>query len=402
MGDRSSEKAKRENETVLVAPIHAQTKYAVFTAKPGTGRKPVVLTRVVVDSLTPEQEKLKISYPVGAGHVNSYNSERTLVPSWLHNMTIIDSRKAGASHGGDIYFSLLSPLLHELGIGHVYVATDSPETIKEHARSFYTSATVVLIGGDTSLHEFVNALPENQSKDEMRLIVIPTGTGNALLHSMGVRNPIQAVRQLFHVRDFHELSTFEVEFPNSKSLYSLVVASYGLHSAIVADSDTEEMRKLGNERFKIAARQNIATPQVYRGNISLGGKVISNTHSYALITLVSHLEPGFMISPKSQPPSGETLYLVHLPVLPGEDLMNIMMAAFRGGDHLNDSRVTYTPVNSVLTVDVEEQKEQCRRWCIDGDIITSPPGKVLIHPASHQCKGWRLMILAGEEAQQHI
>lgn len=384
---------KFQSEIVLVAPVHAQARYAVFSAKPGTGTRPVVLTRVVTDSLTPEQERLKISYPVGAGNINSYNSANSLTPPWLRNMTIIDSRKAGASRSADIYFSLLSPLLHELGIGHVYVATDSSETIKEHARSFSTSSTVVLIGGDTSLHEFVNALPYNRNQEEMRLIVIPTGTGNALLNSMGVHRPLQAVRQLFHQRNFSALSTFKVEFPHMQPIYSLMVASYGLHSAIVADSDSEDLRKLGNERFKIAARENIETPQVYRGKVTLDGKVISETHSYILATLVKQLEPGFTISPNSRSPSGETLYLVHIPVISGEELMNIMKAVFHDSGHLKDPRVTYTTVKSSLTVDVEGQEERFRRWCIDGTIVVAPPGRVILHPASHECNGWKLMIL---------
>lgn len=345
--------------------------------------------RTVVSNVKPEHEHLLVHYPAG-----SVDQEQ--VPQFLRNMTVLDSRRIVKKPKHDIFSDLLGPLFREFGIHYVYVATTSADTLKESAQSFTSSSTVTLLGGDTSLHEFVNALPlVKKDLNSIRFAVVPTGSGNALANSVGLLSPVLAIQRLFLARghDFKPLSTFRIQFPHV-SLQAIVVASWGLHSALVADADTPEMRARYEDaslRFQHAARSNLNDLlQVYRSQGRL--------HSYLLYTCVSLLEQNFLISPKSEPPSSNKLFKLRIKAYShiqeqASRLMEIMMKAYDGGRHVEFEDVEYGQVHGTEIVHVDEQDEMMRRWCIDGRIEISPPGEVRIFQPQHSYNGWKLLIL---------
>lgn len=405
------------DDLVLYAPISNDTRYVEFKIHHKSRSLPASswsLIRTVIASVPEVREKFIVGFPVGARYQET-------PPPFLRNLTVIDSRSLGAGRltqeQGDVYFDLLSPLLREMGVGHVYVATDSARSIAENAASFSSSGTVVILGGDTSAHEFINALQplHSESTCEMRLVVVPVGTGNALASSVGLMSPLAAVQRLFLASscDFVPLSTFPVQFPGESIplQYALVVASWGFHSALVADSDTPELRQAYRSdpsgRFKEAARLNLETlQQTYEGEVS-GGAQYGPRHSYLLFTTVTHLEASFCISPHSHPPSSKKLHMVAIEPFESieeqkSQLMGIMMKVYDNADHLKDSRVTYTLVDGDVYVDVKDQPSGNRRWCIDGKIIVSPVGSVCIKEPTHICKGWQLKVLPGNRSDMRL
>ena len=186
-------------------------------------------------------------------------------------------------------------------------------------------------------------------------------------------------------------------------VFGAVVASWGLHASLVADSDAVEYKGLGVERFQRAARENLfpgdgSGPHVYKAKVSLlrrdgdGGKegwveVGREEYSYVLATLVSNLERNFVISPDSKPLDGR-LRVVHFEHLPGEEVMRIMDLAYQGGKHVQDGAVGYEDVEGVRIDFAGTEKDgRWRRICVDGKIvrveengwveITKEPSKVL-------------------------
>lgn len=367
----------------------------------------------IVDKIPKEFSALVTTIPMSA----PYQSK---VPCHLKNVTVIDSRppnSRSAGMYGDPYFDLLGPLLRNLGIGHVYVSTDSASSIADNAKSFSASGTVIILGGDTSVHEFVNALaPVTNLGTEIRLVVIPTGTGNALSISSGLPTPIDAVRRLFlsDSQDFVPLSTLPVRFPGrAESEHRvLVVASWGLHSALVADSDSQEMRAKfkedPNERFKEAARINLNNIlQRYKGEVLVSDNhdvyhhVYGPEHSYLLFSLMTYLEPNFLISPESQPPSDNIVHMVAIRPfdsleVQSDRIMNIMMKAYDQGKHVKDPLVDYIPLKNKIRIEVDSRQDvQMRRWCLDGKVVISNPGIVELGTPTHFYNGWMLKILRG-------
>jgi len=87
---------------------------------------------------------------------------------------------------------------------------------------------------------------------------------------------------------------------------------------------------------------------------------------YVLSTLVSNLEPAFMISPKSK--VGENaMWVLTFPKLPAEEVMTIMGGARVGGTHVQDSKVNYQKVTGIR-IEPLEADERWRRICVDGRI----------------------------------
>lgn len=332
----------------------------------------------------------------------------------LGELVVLHSSTAGAAY--DAYSSLLKPLLEYFHIEHTYIPTKSADTIAESAAKLTLNSkdslkTIVVLGGDTSVHELVNHLPnletssENSANARLRIAVIPTGSGNALATSSGIKTPIDAVRGIFQ-STYAPLSTFSIIFkpnngPVNGPIYALVVASWGFHASLVADSERLRSKYKDNptERFKEAARRLMQDQkQAYYGEVHSGSsKLYGDTHSYLLFTPVTQLEPGFVMSPDSKPPGDNKLHMIAIPELEDQEkeLWEIMTEVYDGGKHVTDPRVTYKSISTQVIVTVDDREDDdMRRWCIDGSIVVAKPGKVVLDPPSSVCKGWHLETLS--------
>ncbi|KAK9390264.1 ATP-NAD kinase-like domain-containing protein [Lipomyces mesembrius] len=344
-------------------------------------------------------------------------------------ITVVNSSTAGAQRGNKVYDKLLQPLLQTLHITHEYIPTSSASTISEFAASLSAREsglphTVILLSGDTSIHELVNSLTPISSTQSVILTLIPTGSGNALMTSLSRGTITSALFALLHGRP-SPLNPFYVAFPEdskevipptthdpngktvaletpdslsgARKIFALVVASWGIHAALVGDSDSPEYRKLGNDRFKKAAEENLARNVAWHGpvrysSVLSGMEIVEGPHSYLLMTSISSLEEGFKIAPTAEPLSGK-LEMVQMPFLKGEEIMRVLMLAYQNGKHIHEKEVLYKEVEDVR-VTVLEEEEKMRRWCVDGRIIIVPNGAtVSVHKGVENIRGWNVEIV---------
>ncbi|KAH6855757.1 ATP-NAD kinase-like domain-containing protein [Chaetomium sp. MPI-CAGE-AT-0009] len=197
-------------------------------------------------------------------------------------------------------------------------------------------------------------------------------------------------------------------------LVGAVVASYGFHASLVWESDTPAYRVHGSKRFAMAAGELLKLGHVYQvgvdvlrsgdvvrsgegggaggdGGVDGGGFVAlrpggggagevegegeskrGGGFNYVLATLVSNLEKTFAISPESRPLDGR-LRLVHFGDVGGAKTMEIMMAAYREGEHVGMPGVGYEDVEEVR-VTVAEEDPRWRKVCVDGSIVELEKG----------------------------
>lgn len=391
-------------------PGYTQFSYSEKTIdKNGVQSQSSILVKKKLDIVPQHLLQFVAPYQLCDSTKEGYRRSTPVLPNHLKNLAVIDSTHSGTQNSSQVYFQILLPILKAFGLPHVYVSTTSPHTIPNHAKSFSSSSTVIFLAGDTSIHEFVNCLTETKEKLKLTIVAIPTGTGNALSTSIGHESVAHAISRLF-LGDAVPLSSFKVSFPDGTALYnspnesirslqSVVVTSWGFHASIVADSDLPEYRKLGVERFKKAAQENLEREQIYNGTVSLTNGRIDGPHAYVLFTGVTSLEKGFTISPYSKPPSSNDLYLVQFGHLPGPEIMEIMMAAYNKGSHVKDSRINYKLMESngqgvIAKVQVHERDTLKRRWCVDGRIVVvGTSGPVTIYRPTHSYHGWHLAII---------
>jgi diacylglycerol kinase family enzyme len=249
------------------------------------------------------------------------------------------------------------------------------------------------------------------------VFLFPLGTGNALFHSLNrpvasadpsiepVSDVTTALRVLLHGTP-KPLPIFRVKFsPGARilsneardanpipgnALYGAIVASYGLHATLVADSDTTEWRKHGDKRFGMVAKELLAPsdggpPHAYKARIFLkkqgngtdgvlDKEIEREEHGYVLMTLVSNLEKTFTISPSSEPLDGK-LRIVHFGPESGEEVGRIMGLAYQNGKHVDEGKVGYEEVEGMRVELLEPGEEGTwRRVCVDGTIIRVEEG----------------------------
>jgi diacylglycerol kinase family enzyme len=317
------------------------------------------------------------------------------LPVWLSSesadITIIVSTRSGSGAAVEFHSQILSPLCDILKLSPEVIPTTSASTISDTLSALsrrQKPQTVLLLAGDTAVHEAIHADISDSSIAPIFLALFPLGTGNALsssYHTTRGISPLYAL--LFGTASL--LPVFNATFsPGAKWLHSgeasrkvkgCVCFSWCFHASLVSDADALRGDGLGVERFAIAAQKNLQ-PDLhrYKGKISYratGGEwkaIDRKEHAYALATMCSNLEASFKISPHSQP-GDVNLRLVHFgPMDPGE-VMEIMQGAYQGGKHVDDERVGYE-VTKAVRIEVEETEERWRRICVDGGIVIVPNG----------------------------
>lgn len=330
---------------------------------------------------------------------------------------IVVSTASGTGTAKTFYENILQPFLSHLGLCDCEVhETRSSLTIIELCKSQIipraeagTHQTIILISGDGGLVDIIDTLysAPRHSITRPNIVLIPAGTGNAMASSLGLTShPTAGLKELLQGKP-RPLPTFVAKFspgahyvteddrtrvPTGASpttryealrIHGAVVASWGIHAALVADSDTLEYRRFGANRFKMAAQELLFPPSGaeshrYAGTISLtrrdsqsNGEYVeimeSKEHMYVLATMVQSLERGFVISPESVPLDG-CLRVVHFGPVPPEKAMQLMASAYQGGQHVREEGVFYSEIEG-LKINFEEADERWRRVCIDGRVV---------------------------------
>lgn len=362
-------------------------------------------------------------------YINEYEAHNLLQhhndqQSSIH---VIVSVASGAYQAQKFYASRLVPVLQALGLeetrDYTLHLTTSEDSITELTKNTFTgparngnSQTIILLSGDGGMVDIINGLwgsPQPVTFVPPTIALLPLGTANALAHSLKLTGDnTMGLSNLLRGRS-HALPVFKANFsPGARllanegndalplarenSLWGSVVASWGLHAALVADSDTTEYRKHGIDRFKMAAKENLfpsdsSEPHRYIGKLSLlreesgkWEKVDRNEHAYVLATFVSNLEKTFTISPASKPLDGK-LRVIHFGPMDGNEVMTVMGSAYQGGKHVEHDQVTYESVEG-LRIEFEEEDERWRRVCFDGKIVRVEKGGWV--EVSGEERGW--------------
>jgi len=323
---------------------------------------------------------------------------------------------------------LLKILGKENGVHFMDNWTESENTITELATNRYlflarephrANLHIVMLSGDGGIIDVVNVFYRNVRREtDIRkpvLTLLPFGTGNALSNSLnyttdetsgmrtmlqGKQRPLPVFRVTFSSgarlvvnegKDLRTIPTYQDDADDQATssskptIFGCVVCSWGLHAALVADSDTAEYRKFGTERFMMAAKallypKDRSGPHPFKGKISLldpntksWDAIPRDTHSYVVATMVSQLEKGFMISPDSRKLDGQ-MRIVEMPPMSGEELMSIITGAYNGGTHVKDARVGYKVIDGMLIEFDNDEDDKWRRVCVDGKIILIEKG----------------------------
>lgn len=335
---------------------------------------------------------------------------------------VVISTLSGVGSAGCYFEDVVRPFFSHIGASgyQVHRTSTTGSIIKLCHETFIPSAreglpqTIVFLSGDGGIVDTIDSFyksPENMHTAP-GIALIPMGTGNAMASSLGLLahpaaglanllwgafKPMPAFAALFspgaqYITHEGSMHTLVKEDPSTGSgapvVYGGVVASWGMHASLVADSDTAEYRRYGAERFKMAAKELLfpsdgGETHRYVGKVTLtkrdgqtGGTIVevlgSNDHMYVLAALVPKLEKDFVVSPKSVPLDG-SLRLVHFGSTSPDNAMRLMGYAYQEGRHVHEESVTYAEIEK-LRIDFHEPEERWRRVCIDGRVVAVEDG----------------------------
>ncbi|XP_014556002.1 hypothetical protein COCVIDRAFT_16484 [Bipolaris victoriae FI3] len=360
--------------------------------------------------------------------LDSPDTNTTLTERKTH---VIISVGSGARQAENFFNTVVKPILTAIhgedGVSKIEVhTTTSATSISDYTNTIFfpaansgTPLRIILLSGDGGIVDLVNGLlspPHDTAYTSPQVVLLPLGTANALYHSINTSNepstwglaalasshsaPLPVFTATFSpgARLLVDEARAEEALPKNEKgegvLHGAVVASWGMHAALVADSDTAHYRQYGVQRFQMAAKEALypsdgGAPHAYKARISLLPLPPSSSsspsqnsqqqkdwieldtidHMYVLATLVSHLERPFCISPASAPLDA-SLRLVHFGPKTADEAMRIMGLAYQGGKHVREEGVRYESIEGLrIRFEGLEEDERWRRICVDGKIV---------------------------------
>lgn len=337
-------------------------------------------------------------------------SKHTINQLNSYDIHIIESLNAGKNDASaSFYLLVLKKLYAKLGVHHSHLQTESTNSIPNFAKSFNNNSTAssisekylfIFLSGDTSIFEFINSFyfqfPNTNEIPHITILPFPQGTGNALCHSLKIHDNLIGIKKLFQLNEVHlPLYQFQTSnklesvnsslssFINNESILFMIVASWGLHSTLVYESDKPEMRsQYGSERFRIAAAKILESSPVFKSQLidndkylsfnksanswELSSSPIKQDISYFLLAAVSNFEETFKISPSSILKMDE-LHAVAIPYSSSATIMSLMNDAYNNGSHIKNSLVYYKPVEDSFTLRIDDEMDSSLSIvCLDG------------------------------------
>lgn len=297
------------------------------------------------------------------------------------NMVVVDSVQSGTGRtpANDFYAIVMEPVLSRLNVKHTIIKTMSRDSVSEFAEGLDVNEghTVLFLSGDTSISEFFNSLPlsvsENAEKSNLCILPIPMGTGNAWASSLSHVNPIESFGS--YIGGSLRLSSFPLYralFPNNYSIVFFIIFSLGFHANLLHACEDPELKKIGTERFKMAA-QKILQEYDLRLDISVGQ--FSNSYAYFAIINTTNLEQTYIPSPLSDPLKPELHILGYSSGLSTEKLTQEIMRGYQNkiGDGIGMTEgVTYRPLasNFDVVLDYPENSPAYKfEICCDGTLL---------------------------------
>ncbi|KAJ3062650.1 hypothetical protein HDU98_001477 [Podochytrium sp. JEL0797] len=282
---------------------------------------------------------------------------------------------------------------------------------------------LVVLGGDGTLHDVLNGAKDANSKNRIHVAVVPTGSGNALATTMLFRDIPHAIESVVRFVSTHQntkpfrISSFAIADPppaNSNSdaidwpsplCFTFCVISFGMHAQVVKQS--ERFRFFGNRRFFYVAVFNMLLLWVYWVRFWTVGEVakISPTEfefereveedsgsslayegekgfTYFVATKMTHLEPGFHISPTSKYLSSH-INIISTCTKSRSQMKALLFGALANGIHLSLPQTSDRKVRGFV---FEPISKGMLGWllgsrdadvCVDGEMWVVPKGKAV-------------------------
>jgi diacylglycerol kinase (ATP) len=229
---------------------------------------------------------------------------------------------------------------------------------------------IVAAGGDGTLNEVINGIGENSG--DVRLGLIPLGTGNDFARSLGVPADVEAALDLISGGETRAVDLVRV---TSDEVRYFVNVSAGGFSGLVDEKLTPEMKKVwGPLAYLRSAAAALPELRAYRTTLAFDNDESLMTELYNVVVANGrYIAGGTLIAPEAAIDDG-LLDVVLIPKRPTRELA-LVVAQIALGSHLSSEAIVYRRT-AKLTVNSKPGM-----WFnVDGELVGNEPARFEIVP----------------------
>jgi len=226
---------------------------------------------------------------------------------------------------------------------------------------------VLVLGGDGTMHDVVNALHINNRLD-IPVLLFPAGSGNAFNHDFDSLTYKKAADRLRQFR-LIDIDLLEIKY-NEQSCVSFNMIGWGLVNNI--SQLAEDMRWIGTARYTLSALLAIIPNPNSHLKIQLDNDIhYDEDFSFVLILNTKHTGKGMKMAPYADLQDGlMDVLLVRKTAM--SNLLKLFPSIY-SGKHINSKHLEYRQVKYIK---VESNSSQ--NLTIDGEIKGSAPYEVRV------------------------
>ena len=230
--------------------------------------------------------------------------------------------------------------------------------------------SLVVIGGDGTIHEVVNGLMKSGQGLHLPLGIIPGGSGNAFADDLGLKNPIQAANQIIsgHI---HSIDIMRISKGDTIS-YAFNIIAWGIASDVNIRAD--KLRWIGNSRYSLSAIISILNLNKKPILLHLDNDVVDDKVILFVALNTVHTGKGMKMAPHAKLNDG----LIDLLLLKDASRLRILKIFIQlfSGKHITDPLIEY---RHAKTFSIQTKGD---RLNIDGENIGQTPIEVSLIPSA--------------------
>lgn len=252
---------------------------------------------------------------------------------------------------------------------HVLCDTvDALDNQLQHA-IFTNYEFVGIVGGDGSMHAFINAVLKTHEQIPVPLALFPCGTGNAFNLDIGCNSIDETLSCIFtNTTSYIDIAEMKM---NKEVLWSFNIIGCGLVAEI--NLLAEKLRWLGAMRYNVASLIKLLGNPNYHLNVSTEHATFSDRYSFVLACNTRYTGKGMMMAPHALLNDGK-FDVTLVKACSVFTLLRLFPKIF-SGKHLGDPVIHYVQTNS-LTVSAAPLQLKTN---IDGEINGETPFSLVIH-----------------------
>ena len=230
--------------------------------------------------------------------------------------------------------------------GHPFEIAQSEDLTKVSA--------IIAVGGDGTMHEVINGMMARKDGIKLPIGLIPGGTGNSFMHDLDCLDPLKAIN-IIEKGKLKKIDLMKVNMPD-KTCYAYNIVGWGI--SVTINNLAEKWRRVGGQRYNLAALYEIIQNRKWPVKITLDNEVVEGSFSFFLACNTMYSGNGMKVAPKAILDDGLIDVLI-LKQAPRHKLIGLFSKIF-SGNHIHSPLMEYRHVrsfsiypkkNSVLNID---------------------------------------------------